>query len=76
LTCAEPDGVAQQSYAYLITYQAVRLLMHHTAVAADLDPDRLSFTTGLRVVSRFRTGATATGQLLACRLDRAGSPDR
>ncbi len=39
--------MAQQSYAYLITYQAVRQLMHHTAVAADLDPDRLSFTRSL-----------------------------
>jgi hypothetical protein len=72
LRCQDPDGVAQELYAYLITYQAVRRLMHQTAVAADLDPDRLSFTTALRVVRRFLTSAaTATGQLLACLVDRA-----
>ena len=68
----DPNGVAQEVYAYLITYQAVRRLMHQAAIAADVDPDRLSFTTALRVVRRFITSAaTATGQLLACLVDRA-----
>jgi transposase IS4-like protein/DDE family transposase len=57
----DPDGIAQELYAYLITYQAVRRLMHQAAVAADIDPDRLSFTTALRAVRRFITSAaTAT----------------
>ncbi len=64
--------MAQELSAYLITYQAVRQLMHQTAVAADIDPDRLSFTTALRVVRRFLTRASATtGQLLGHLVDRA-----
>jgi Insertion element 4 transposase N-terminal/Transposase DDE domain len=72
LRSQDPDGIAQELYAYLITYQAVRRLMYQAAVAADIDPDRLSFTTALRAVRRFITSAaTATGHLLACLLDRA-----
>jgi hypothetical protein len=72
LRSQDPDGVAQELYAYLITYQAIRQLMHQAAVAADIDPDRLSFTTALRAVRRFiTTAATATGQLLAYQVDRA-----
>jgi hypothetical protein len=72
LRSQDPDGVAQELYAYLITYQAVRRLMHQAAVAADIDPDRLSFTTALRAVRRFITSAaTATVQLLADLIDRA-----
>src|SRR6266550_1854153 len=57
----DPDGINQELYAYLITYQALRRLMHQAAVAADIDPDRLSFTTALRAVRRFITSAaTAT----------------
>lgn len=72
LRSQHPDGIAQELYAYLITYQAVRRLMHQAAVAADIDPDRLSFTTALRAVRRFITSAaTATGHLLAGLIDRA-----
>ena len=72
LRSQDPDGVAQELYAYLITYQAVRQLMHQAAVAADIDPDRLSFTTALRAVRRFLTSAaTATGQFLTCLVDCA-----
>jgi hypothetical protein len=72
LRSQDPDGISQELYAYLITYQAVRRLMHQAAVAADIDPDRLSFTTALRAVRRFITSAaTATGHLLAAIVDRA-----
>jgi hypothetical protein len=72
LRSQDPDGIAQELYAYLITYQAVRLLLNQAAVAADIDPDRLSFTTALRAVRRFITSAaTATGHLLAGLVDRA-----
>jgi hypothetical protein len=72
LRSQDPDGVSQELYAYLITYQALRHLMHQAAVTADIDPDRLSFTTALRAVRRFITSAaTATGQLLTSILDRA-----
>jgi hypothetical protein len=72
LRSQDPDAIAQELYAYLITYQAVRRLMHQAAVAADIDADRLSFTTALRAVRRFITSAaTATGHLLAGLVDRA-----
>jgi hypothetical protein len=72
LRSQDPDGVAQELYAYLITYQAVRQLMHQAAVAADIDPDRLSFSTALRAVRRFITStASITGQLLDPVVDRA-----
>jgi hypothetical protein len=57
----DPEGISQELYAYLITYLALRRLMHQAAIVADIDPDRLSFTTALRVVRRFITSAaTAT----------------
>ena len=72
LRSQDPDGVTQELYAYLITYQAVRRLMNQAAVAADIDPDRLSFTTALRAVRRFITSAaTAAGHQLAGFIDRA-----
>jgi hypothetical protein len=64
----DPDGVAQELYAYLITYQALRCLMHQAAIAADIDPDRLSFTTALRAVRR---AITATGRILGHAVQRA-----
>jgi hypothetical protein len=74
LRSQDPDGVAQGLYAYLITYQAVRRLMHQAAVAADIDPDRLSFTTALRAVRRFITSAAnTTGRILGSVVDRAMS---
>ena len=65
LRSQDPDGVTQEIYAYLITYQAVRCLIHQAATAEGVDPDRLSFTTALRAVRRFITSAaTATGDIL------------
>jgi len=46
--------------------------MHQAAVAADIDPDRLSFTTALRAVRRFITNAaTATIDVLDKAVHRA-----
>jgi hypothetical protein len=68
----DPDGITQELYAYLITYQALRCLMHQAAIAADIDPDRLSFTTTLRAVRRFITSAaTATVDVLGQATHRA-----
>lgn len=47
-----PDGVYQEAYGYLCTHYAIRRLMHDAALAADVDPDRLSFTSGLRAAQR------------------------
>jgi hypothetical protein len=47
-----PDGVRQEAWAHLLVHYALRALMHDTAVAGQLDPDRLSFTATLRIVRR------------------------
>jgi hypothetical protein len=47
-----PDGVRQEVWAHLLVHYALRALMHDTATAHDLDPDRLSFTATLRIVRR------------------------
>lgn len=52
LRSKRPDGVRQELYGYLLAHYAIRALMHEAALAADHDPDRLSFTRSLRVVRR------------------------
>jgi hypothetical protein len=52
LRSKHPDGVIQEAYGYLCTHYAIRRLMHDAALRADLDPDRLSFTRGLRAARR------------------------
>jgi hypothetical protein len=47
-----PDGVLQEAYGYLCVHYAIRWLMHSVALAADADPDRISFTRTLRVARR------------------------
>jgi hypothetical protein len=71
LRSTDPDGIGQELYAYLITYQALRCLMHQAAIAADIDPDRLSFTTALRTVRRFITSAATATSVLADTVNRA-----
>lgn len=65
LRSKDPDGIRQEIYAYLITYQAIRALLNQAAATVGVDPDRLSFTTTLRLVRRYITStATAAGQIL------------
>ncbi|HEY2594498.1 MAG TPA: IS4 family transposase [Chloroflexota bacterium] len=52
LRSKHPDGVLQEAYGYLCTHYAIRRLVHDAALRADLDPDRLSFTRGLRAARR------------------------
>lgn len=52
LRSKQPDGVVQEAYGYLCVHYAIRTLMHEAALAARLDPDRLSFTRSLRVARR------------------------
>src|SRR3989454_4737637 len=42
-----PEGVRQELYGIYLAHYAVRVLLAHAAVEAELDPDRLSFTAGL-----------------------------
>lgn len=66
LRSTDPDGIRQEIYAYLITYQAIRHLIVQAATDAGIDPDRLSFTVALRTVRRWiTTAATATATALA-----------
>lgn len=55
-----PDGVRQEIYGWFLAHYALRSLLHQSALQADLDPDRLSFTHALQVVD----GALYTFALL------------
>lgn len=46
-----PDGVCQELYGIFLAHYAVRALMAQAAVESELDPDRLSFTEGLFVLT-------------------------
>jgi hypothetical protein len=47
-----PDLVRQEFWGLLLAHFAVRGLMHEAALAADEDPDRLSFIHAVRVIRR------------------------
>jgi hypothetical protein len=51
-----PDLVHQEIWAWLIVHHALADLITQAATAADLDPDRISFTQTLRLVRRSATG--------------------
>lgn len=52
LRSKKPDLVLQEFYGFLLAHFAIRGLMHEAALAADVDPDQLSFTHTVRVVRR------------------------
>jgi hypothetical protein len=62
-----PDLVHQELWAYLIVHHAISALITRASAAADLDPDRISFTRALRLVRRT---ATATAAISPSGLDR------
>lgn len=51
-----PDLVHQEIWAYLIVHHAISALVAKASAAADLDPDKISFTKALRLVRRTATG--------------------
>jgi Insertion element 4 transposase N-terminal/Transposase DDE domain len=51
-----PDLVHQEIWAWLIVHHAIAALITRAAEAADLDPDRISFSKVLRLVRRTATG--------------------
>lgn len=51
-----PDLVHQEIWAYLIVHHAISELTAKASAAADLDPDRISFTQTLRMIRRTATG--------------------
>jgi hypothetical protein len=54
-----PDLVYQEICAYLIVHHAISALIAKASAAADLDPDRISFTKALRLIRRTATGTAA-----------------
>jgi hypothetical protein len=52
LRSQKPDLVKQEFYGFLLSYFAIRGIMHEAALEADEDPDRLSFIHTVRVVKR------------------------
>ncbi len=59
LRSKSPEGVLQEVYGLLLTHYAIRRVMHDTALAAGIDPDRLSFVRSLRAARR--SAHTSTG---------------
>jgi hypothetical protein len=45
-----PVGVVQEIYAVLASHNAIRALMHESALSIDIDPRKLSFMHALRVI--------------------------
>lgn len=54
-----PDLVHQEIWAWLLVHHAMSVLITRAAEAADIDPDRISFTRTLRLVRRSATGSAA-----------------
>jgi Insertion element 4 transposase N-terminal len=54
-----PDLVHQEIWAWLTVHYALAVLIAAAAEAADLDPDRISFTRALRIARRTATATAA-----------------
>ena len=54
-----PDLVHQEIWAWMIVHYALARLITQAAQAAEIDPDRISFTRVLRLVRRSATGSAA-----------------
>lgn len=52
LRSKSPDLVLQEIWGHLCCHYAIRTLMFEAAEAADVDPDRVSFVTALRIARR------------------------
>jgi hypothetical protein len=55
-----PELARQELWAYLVIYQAIRLLIARTAAGAGLDPDQISFTATVRAARRTITTARSS----------------
>lgn len=54
-----PDLVRQEIWAWLSVHYAIAVLVARAAEAADIDPDRISYTRTLRLARRTATGTAA-----------------
>jgi hypothetical protein len=68
LRAQDPECARQEVWAYLIIYQAIRLMISHAALADDLEPARVSFTAARDIARRMITTtprqATQTTRML------------
>jgi hypothetical protein len=56
LRSRRPELIRQELWAWLIVHYALAVLITQAAEAADVDPDRVSFTRVLRIARRTATG--------------------
>lgn len=54
-----PDLAYQEIWAHLIVHHAINTLIAKASIAADMDPDRVSYTKALRLIRRSATGTAA-----------------
>lgn len=54
-----PDLVHQEIWAWLTVHYAITALIWQAAEAADIDPDRISYSRALRIIRRTATGTAA-----------------
>jgi hypothetical protein len=52
LRSGDPAGVRQELWAFLVIYQAIRIVICAAAAGAGLDPGRVSFTAALHAIRR------------------------
>jgi hypothetical protein len=52
LRSGDPAGARQEMWAFLVIYQAIRIMICAAAAGAGLDPGRVSFTTALHAIRR------------------------
>jgi hypothetical protein len=78
LRARTPDGIAQEVYALLVTYQALRIAIADAVIAhPHVDPDRASFTIALNTArARLTNADSVTHDACAARLDLTGSIGR
>ena len=50
LRSGDPAGVRQELWAFLVIYQAIRIVICTAAAGTGLDPARVSFTTALHAI--------------------------
>ena len=59
LRSGDPAGARQELWAFLVLYQAIRILICAAAAGAGLDPGQVSFTTTLHAIRRHHAAAPA-----------------
>lgn len=65
LRSGDPAGVRQELWAFLVIYQAIRIVICTAAAGAGLDPGRVSFTAALHAIRRHARRGDPTAALAA-----------